>query len=230
MIVSGNLKTVETKGKLTVHISDKDFGNLAGNSLKQQRFSVQYNPESFSYSRSVDIKETSQENAAPKVEFNITNKRKVTLNLTFDAATGQVQNVKQLTQPFELLTQPLVKKPNDTKGRPPYIVITWADESLRGFVKSFSQQFTLFDGAGIPKRSKVVLEFVEYVEPDQQKKEEGSGDPEHYYYVQANESLQMIAYKVFRDPTLWKKIADYNDLTRLRDIKAGTKLMLPAIN
>lgn len=232
MIVSGNLTAKEFENKLSVEIVQEDMQHISIEQIKK-KFSVQYNPENFAYSRSVDLQENEKKSAAPTVQFNISNKRALKLTLIFDAATypgGGIVNVKQITQPFELLTQPLVKKTPESKGRPPYINLLWADDSLRGFVKSFTQQFTLFNKEGIPQRAKVTLDFLEYVEPSQQAKEEGSGDPEHYYTVQHGDTLQIIAHRILGKQEYWREIAKFNNMNTFRDLEAGSRLMIPAIN
>lgn len=233
MIINSKLVTKETVGKLTIEIDKDDFSKKSLSALKEPRFSVQYNPTTISYAKIVDMSDKEQSSAKDTVQISKVQKRTLTLDLIFDTATHPdltVQNVKQLTQPFELLTQPIIKKPNDPNGRPPYITFTWADESIRGFFKSFAQEFTLFSNLGVPQRAKVTLEFVEFVEPEQQAKEEGSGDPEHYYHVRDGETLQLIAHRVFGNQNYWRNIASYNNMQSFRDLKAGMKLMLPAIN
>lgn len=233
MITLNNLVTKENKSKLTVEIESNDVSNNTAKALKETRFSVQFNPEKFSYSRTVDMDTQEKESAQASLQINKAQKRTISIDLTFDTVTHpdeKVTNVKQLTQPFELLTQPIIKKSNEDKGRVPYVTMTWADESFRGFIKKFDQEFTLFDKLGNPLRAKVKLEFVEYVTAEQQQKEEGSGDPEHYYHVQEGESLQLIAHRLWGNQNHWRAIADYNNLRTFRDLKAGMKLMLPALH
>jgi nucleoid-associated protein YgaU len=45
--------------------------------------------------------------------------------------------------------------------------------------------------------------------------------------VQQGENLQLIAYRHYGDCALWRAIADANRLTTVRQIRAGTQLLIP---
>lgn len=216
--------------KMKITIDPDDYRIPAVTSkFPTQVLTVQYNPETFEYSRKINWKKSEENVALNEMQIKNVDLRTLTINLVFDAKEAGINNVKDLTKYFENLSRPVAKKANAQQGRPPYITITWATESVKGFINSFTQKFTLFSSEGLPLRARVTLDFMEYIDPKQQQKENSGGDPEQFIMVRNGETLQYIAYKEYGDPALWRIIADQNSLDDYRDLEPGTMLFIPAL-
>ncbi len=118
------------------------------------------------------------------------------------------------------------------KKRPPIVTFEWGTFRFKGVITSLKQQFTLFSPKGFPVRAMLDVSI-------QQFKDEGLLPPtnptsgglggEHVRTVQQGENLQLIAYREYGDPNLWRNIADENRLTAVRQIRPGTQLKIPII-
>lgn len=216
------------KMRITIDPEDYRIPAVSGK-FPAQVLSVQYNPETFEYTRKVNWKKLEENVALNDIQIKNVDMRTLNINLVFDAKEGGVSNVKDLTKYFENLSKPIAKKANAQQGRPPYITITWATESVKGFINSFGQKFTLFTSDGIPLRARVNLDFIEYIDPKQQQREQNSGDPEQFIMVRNGDRLELIAHKEYGDAALWRIIADANELEDYRDLKPGTMLFIPAL-
>lgn len=96
---------------------------------------------------------------------------------------------------------------------------------------SLDVTYTLFHIDGKPLRAKLSVKLKEYltVQEQQRKREGTSPDVEKKYVVRTGETLSSIAAAVYRDPALWRKVADANRITDPRSLTPGTVLTVPRL-
>jgi nucleoid-associated protein YgaU len=98
---------------------------------------------------------------------------------------------------------------------------------------SLSIHYAMFHPNGEPMRAFVDIELMQAeatspVGQAQNPTTRGSAGL-RAHIVQGEDSLQSIAYESYRDPTLWRTIAEANDINDPLRIKRGTSLTIPRL-
>jgi len=205
---------------------------------------VMFNPNTYSIVKSVswtaatgDGKAEGQAERrknAPALQFSGGQSRTLTLDLFFDTTeeTDDTQkDVRVLTNKIVKLTR--IVRDLDPQ-RPPMCVVSWGRETppgsdfpFTGVVSQLTQRFNLFLSDGRPVRANLTVAFTEFLDPT---KDELENDPEFTTrLVKRGDSLSSIAGEVYRDPTLWRVIADANQLDDPRQLPVGMRLNIPKI-
>ena len=195
--------------------------------------SVQFNPTSYSVAKTVkwDAQANTSLNA-PLLLFGGGGTRTLTLELFFDVTEpvdGQeFKDVRDLTDAVAALSRKI--KDN---AAPPVCEINWgakthgSDFPFTGVVTSFTQRFTHFASSGEPVRAFLTLTFSERGKPGEDLRDT---DPElTTRVVKRGDTLTSIATEVYRDPTLWRVIAQANDLDDPRRPQIGQVLTVPKV-
>jgi hypothetical protein len=202
-----------------------------------QPIRVMFNPEHYTVSKGVQIAEIAIPGLdSPVLQFVRGQNEKITLELFFDTTgSGMVDNVKDVRDETRKIYELL--KINRETHAPPRCKLTWGGQlfsfgsslSPRCIAESVSEDFTLFSPEGIPLRAKVNVTFREYKTIEEQLKEtpKHSGDRTKIRILQRGQTLSQLAAHEYRDPGLWRLIADANNIDNPRRVPPGTSLVIP---
>ncbi len=211
------------------------------NRLLNEAISVQFNPEAYSISKSVNWgppenssgqgSNTERQVNAPTVEFKGGGSRQLTLELFFDVTEAvNGEDVRQETNKIVALTR--IER---DEAHPRVCEIAWgeapvgSDFPFIGVITSLTQNFTLFKGNGKPLRANLSVSFLEFLAPLADKRQT---DPElTTRIIKRGDTLSSIAAKVYRNPKLWRIIAQANQLDDPRnlEIQIGRTLTIPKL-
>ena len=240
------------KGELTkVEIrafKDKTYGQEIG------KFQLPINPEQFSQSFKVEYDlEQAQGSQGNDPEFKFTRPEELKLDFTFDS-TGVVpirgrankfykdkkdgeegEDLGVRIQVEEFLK--VVYAMNDETHKPNFLRLLWGDFSFgtkNGFdciLKDLQINYTLFASDGKPLRAKISATFVNYIEQERRVREEGKKSPDvtHLRKVKAGETLPLMVYNIYGDPSYYLQVAKVNGLVNFRSLAANTDLRFPPI-
>jgi nucleoid-associated protein YgaU len=113
---------------------------------------------------------------------------------------------------------------------PPVVAFVWDRQIFRGVLESFDVTYTLFTERGVPLRAQASATLKEYRPVKIQVAETRQSSPtvEKAYTVRG-ETLSEVAGQVYRDPTLWRVIAQANDIRDPRRLEPGRVLTIPAL-
>lgn len=212
---------------------------LSPSNLKE--VTVLFNPNSYSITKSVTwsppqtsagrASRTQRKVNAPTLTFGGGGSRQLTLELFFDVTESiKIDDVRKETNKIVELTR--IERHLD---RPPACEISWGDDAptgsdfpFTGVVTNLTQRFTLFRSDGKPVRANLTVVFIEFLDP---KKDQRQTDPEFTtHIVKRGDTLSSIAGEVYRDPTLWRIIAESNGLDDPRRLKIGQTLTIPKLS
>lgn len=104
--------------------------------------------------------------------------------------------------------------------------VAWGTLVFRGRVVSMAVNYTLFDASGTPLRARVKLSFVAY-------KQSGPvmgaarGPQTRQVRLMAGDTLPLLCFTAYNDPSLFQAVALFNDLTTFRQLSPGETLVLP---
>lgn len=211
---------------------EKDGGVLVFE--QNSAITVLFNPNKLVFSKSVNWKKQgAAQRDVPELQF--TNAQPRTLNLdlisdTYDTPDVEKKDVRKHTKKLFHLTT--VEEHGD-KHRPPVCRLSWGSVGVffQGVLERLEQQFTLFMEDGTPVRATSGCTFKEwrtnYDDLNKQKPE--SSDIAKIRIVKRGETLSGIAAAEYRDPGLWRPIADENDIDDPLSLVPGTVLLIPTL-
>ncbi len=183
---------------------DKAIIEVLDKNKKVKSIKVMFNPTGYTYSEKAELKKVGrlvQNDGMKKDDFSV--------SLFFDTYEER-ENVTDKTKEITDLIRPVKEK---KKTKRPYICLfMWGEFSYRGVIKSVSQKFTLFLETGIPVRAELSVTFMPVETPEEQKKNKGKHHSRKMWKVKKGDRLDLIAHMALHDVTLWKKIAETNQI------------------
>ncbi len=210
---------------------------------KLPKIKALFNPNSYSITKSVTwssaptgssaqagstAQTTEVKKNAPTLVFGGGGGRQLTLELFFDVTEkidGQaIGDVRTKTNDIVKLTR-IERDP----GQPPVCEVSWGGSAgfFVGVVSQLTQRFTLFRSDGAPVRATLTVVFTEFLNPEDDQKDT---DPEFTTrLVKRGDSLSGIAGEIYGDPTLWRLIAEANDVNDPRNLPIGLRLNVPKL-
>jgi hypothetical protein len=201
-----------------------------------ERFEVLFNPNEYSISDGANWSEQSRPSGKPTLQFTEGQRKSLSMTLFFDTSETTADDVRNHTRKVAALLDV-----DQTADRPPICTINWgtpsqtlphdADFPFIGVLKTLRQQFVYFNEDGVPLRARITVEFVQFELPaDEMKREQRrSSFPGKSYTVTSGDTLSSIAGKLWKDPRMWRLIADENDIDNPRRIEPGQTLIIPAV-
>jgi nucleoid-associated protein YgaU len=196
---------------------------------------VIFNPKEYTWAKQNSWKPGGNTNTnVPEVEFGGGQPATLKMQLFFDtyAKGSDVREHTDAIYQLMLVDEGWVDKKNK-KGRPPTVRFQWG--KMIGFdavVTNVSQRFTLFLPDGTPVRAVLDVTFQEIKDPQQIPKQNptsGGEGGERIWTVKEGENLPLISFRVYHDPSQWRRIAEFNRLAQVRRLIPGTQLVIPNV-
>src|SRR5262245_51965051 len=210
--------------KLTILREDSsgNFPNPA-DLTSPNRIGVLFNPEKYTLNKGVQIAEMAIPGLdSPVLQFVRGQNEKVTFELFFDTTDfGMVDNVWDVREETGKIYSLLKIDPGT--HAPPRCKLMWGDGGQlfsfgsnldpRCILESVSEEFNLFSPSGVPLRAKLNVTFREYKTIEEQIKEnpKQSSDRTKIVEVERGQTLSLIAWLEYQDPSEWRSIAEKNN-------------------
>lgn len=187
---------------------------------------AQFNPESFSVSRSIEYVEN--EEAATDLnegKFKKLNPRSFSFDLLYDGtgASSIKVPVKAAIKAFESTS--IIQGPIH---RPVFYMVSWGSFLMRCVLKSYSVNYKMMSPEGFPLRAVISTEWEEIITDDLGGKILNllSPDVTHRHQVTGDEHLPLVCYRTYNDESLYYQVAETNNLDSLRKLNNGDKINL----
>ena len=216
-----------------------------------KKFTVLYNPQSFTVTRNVAYSQYNFLGSnGPVVQFQAGKGEVLYFELFFDSLSAGSEvggsaidralfaansvlpsltntiDVREYTkQVYDLME---VEK---SVHRPPRVKVEWASLQFTGYLASCQQQFIKFDESGQPVRAKLTCQFIESLDIDVMEgtNPRESPDTTKYRRIKQGDSLWAMSYKEYGECGEWRVIAEANGLTNPRLLRTGDMIALPAL-
>jgi len=122
----------------------------------------------------------------------------------------------------------------DYKGeihQPPFLIIQWGELLFKCVLRDMSINFKLFKPDGTPLRAVAKAKFTSTVENELRVRQEAKSSPDitHVRIVKEGDTLPMLAYQIYEDPSYYIQVAKANNLFNFRYLEPGTKIFFPPI-
>ena len=195
-----------------------------------------FNPNEYTFSKknTWTSKKVKGQNV-PSLEFGGGDSMTLRMQLFFDTYTtgGDVRTTTNKIWKLMNINTSLADM-TSTKGRPPMVEFQWgATWSFKAVITSISQKFTLFRDNGIPVRATLDVDFMQAKEegkyPGQNPTTKGSPGYRRRV-VREGETIDWIAFDEYGDSTMWRHIADVNNLNDPMKLKPGQVLAIAPIS
>lgn len=209
--------------------SEDGSGGGGGGELGELTFT--FNPSEYTVATSAQWRRSSQRGAesASVPEFAGSDPRTLSLEVFLDATDSPEEDVAGDVELLVSCTQPTERSREEGKPSPPFVIFGWGSTtSFTAYVRSVNARFTLFRPDGTPTRAVCQLTLEEVPSPTPRQNPTSGGEAaRRVHTVVAGETLADVAYRAYRDPSLWRGLATVNDIDDPMRVRAGTQLLLP---
>lgn len=115
--------------------------------------------------------------------------------------------------------------------RPTFLILQWGTFLARCVLSSVTIDYTLFRPDGSPLRATIKASFSEYTLPalEQLQNFLSSPDVTHIRTITANDKIDLMSYKIYKDSRYYMELARVNNLNNVRRLKVGDKLVFPPL-
>jgi hypothetical protein len=168
---------------------------------------------------------------APQLEFRGGGASTLTMELFFDTYEKGDDVRKHTNRVWELMAiDSDLRDPTTASGRPPLVQFQWGPViSFKAVITNLTQKFTMFKADGTPVRATLTVTFQEAEEAGRfpfQNPTTGSKPGFKTRVVKEGEYLDVIAFEEYGDPTLWRLIAETNDIENPKKLIPGQVLSI----
>jgi hypothetical protein len=197
-----------------------------------------FNPREYTVSKTNDWRaEPVVGTALPEAQFGGGNPRELSLDLLFDDSDRPDGDVRPATETLFSFMEPGA---SGGGGRPPVLEFHWGSTwTFKSVCRQLSVTYTLFRPDGTPIRADAKLTLLQ-TEKTVDAPRTGNRTPgtnpvligpggERSHVVRDGDSLPSIAYAAYGDPTLWRPIAEANDIDDPLRMERGSVLAIPRI-
>ncbi|HKQ74180.1 MAG TPA: LysM peptidoglycan-binding domain-containing protein [Blastocatellia bacterium] len=222
--------------KVTITPFDSRGGRMIG-----KQITALFNPNAYSIDKAVSwmppqsataqSAKTERRVDAPSLTFAGGGSRVLTMELFYDITELAPEKKDVRTETDKIVKLTRIQRDLNPQ-RPPAVEVSWgkartADFPFVGVVSHLNQRFTLFRSTGEALRATLTVSFTEFLDPKINLRQT---DPElTTRVVKRGDSLASIASEVYRDPALWREIAEANGLDDPRRLEIGRRLTIPKL-
>jgi nucleoid-associated protein YgaU len=200
-----------------------------------ERVECAFNPKEYTFARSNSWKFQPNKGVnLPTAEFESGQPTSLQLQLFFDTfETGKDVRKVYTDKIWNMMNVRPAPSGGNAKSQPPHIRFQWGETwSFEAVIMSIQQKFTLFSNAGAPLRAELTLSLQQVREENdhpRQNPTSGGMPGQRVRTVREGETIDRIAYEEYGDATLWRPIAEANNLTDPMRLKPGTTLGIPTL-
>lgn len=198
-----------------------------------EKIDFQFNPKELTLTKTAKWKREAARGAKKSgvPEFLGAEPAKLSLEMFLDATRKMDDSVVKQVEKLFGCCVPTETTRQKQKASPPWVRFQWgAIMGFPGHIKSVTVKYTLFTPGGMPVRAlcTVVLEEMGG-ETSGQNPTSGALAARSVHTVVSGDSLPALAYREYGDPTLWRALAEANDIDDPMRLPAGRTLLVPAL-
>lgn len=191
-----------------------------------------FNPYEYSVSKQNTYSEKPKNRSnSPAFDFKKAGPQTLKLSLFFDTYESG-EDVSNTTNQLWAFMQPKDSRANPQKKEPPRVAFNWGSFRFAAVITSMTQKFTLFQANGTPVRAKVDVTFTQHKDVEDyrnspQNPTSGGGPIMRTWHIVNGDRLDNIAARIYGDATLWRLIAEYNNIDNPLSLRPGKKILIP---
>jgi hypothetical protein len=197
---------------------------------KVDEFIVMFNPTSYGQKYEVEYEQASGKGSSGSAQkFSRIKPREYTFDFIVDG-TGVSSEKKEVDTVVKAFIKATTETLSDTH-RPPYLKLSWGSLISDCILKSANITYTLFKPDGYPLRAKISATFAENIDDKKRTAQQGHNSPDltHHRQVQEGDTLPLMAYRIYGDPSYYLQIARFNNLDQFRALEVGRSIYFPPL-
>jgi hypothetical protein len=204
-------------------------GSKLGAPIDSVKF--QFNPKEVTISKSAkwERKPVKGAKKSGPPEYSGAEPCKMSLEMFFDETVEHDESVVDSVEKLFSCCIPVEKTRTAKKPMPPLVVFKWGGvTSFPAFVTQVQAKYTRFAPTGVPTRAVCTVSLEEMPsEAGKQNPTSGALAAERVHKMITGDTLALVAYREYGDPTLWRALAAYNRVDDPMRIPDGMSLLLP---
>jgi hypothetical protein len=168
----------------------------------------------------------------PRLEFGGGSSMTLTMQLFLDTSLtgGDVRATSNRVRALMDVDEN-ARDDSTARGRPPIVEFRWGTTwSFRAVISRMTETCTLFRENGTPVRATLNVTFLQAREvagyPAQNPTTMGTSGYKHWI-VREGDTIDWIAFREYGDATMWRRIADVNNLDDPGRMRPGMALAIP---
>ena len=230
----GGRRTSLVHASLSICHPPADAGGRLGGQITEVRF--QFNPDQLqlSHSASWNAQQTAAYERAVSPEFTGSQPKSLEVEVFLDGAAKP--SASKVRQQVESLLSCCDVDPTTVSGNkpsPPWVRFSWGSFKTVDFVayvERVSATFSLFAPTGEPLRATCQISMTEIPQGTKgQNPTSGSRTAQRSCVAATGDTLASLAWAEYGDPTVWRVIADANDIDDPTRLHPGQELLLPGL-
>jgi LysM repeat protein len=208
----------------------------------EQPINCYFNPTEYSISKSNQWKyDPVTGTTLPKAQFGGGNPREMSLSLLFDVSLlGDQASIRPTTDKlFKMMEVPGGQGAGGSSAVPPFVTFHWGSVvSFKAVCTQLTVAFKVFHPNGEPIRADVKMSLKQAETASTASSTGGNrpGNPttranagHGVHTVKDGDTLPSIAYQTYGDATVWRSIAQANDIENPLHLRRGRALSLPKL-
>jgi len=197
---------------------------------KVGEFKLMFNPST--YSRKYEIKYDSASGkgtSGSTQKFELIPPQEYNFDFIIDG-TGISSNQRDVTETIDAFLE-LTARINSDTHRPNYLKISWGSLIFECILKSAEIHYNLFKPDGYPLRATLKAVFAQNIDDKKRVAEEGKSSPDltHHRNVKQEDTLPLMAYRIYGDFSYYLEVAKINGLTNFRKLTVGDTIRFPPL-
>lgn len=219
------MPTANNKLKITAYKKNDFTGKVGEYVLKFNPSSIQHN-YSVAYDRRQAFGSSGSDN-----KYKYSEPETISFELIFDDTIVTEQDTSYEVDKDIKEFKKLVFTYNGNIHRPNYLLLSWGEFIFKGQISKLNFSYTAFTPDGKALKAKANITFIQVVNTKTRLASESKSSPDltHIYTIKEGDTLPNLSYKVYNDPNFYLELAELNNLSNFRNLKAGDKIFLPPL-
>lgn len=198
-----------------------------------EKIEFQFNPKELTITKTAKWKREAAKGAKKSgvPEFLGAEPAKLSVEMFLDASRTMDDSVVKAVEKLFSCCVPLESSRQRQKATPPWVRFQWG--AVTGFaahITTVTAKYTLFTPSGTPVRAVCTVELQEMGgETSGQNPTSGALAARSAHTLVAGDSLASLAYREYGDATLWRVLAEANEIDDPMRLPVGRTLLIPAL-
>jgi hypothetical protein len=219
---------------LILAFSDSKKAESGGVAEADDSFEALINPETYTLEYKLKFSNSGQGHgtSGKQLKYEYTEPAEMSFEFLFDN-TGIIDNEprESVADDLKRFREVLIDYKGDSH-EPRHFKLVWGENSVfKGRVTAVSITHKLFNRNGTPIRAVAKVTFKSSIEEEKRaaKEDKKSSDLTHVRMVKAGDTLPLLCFEIYGDPSFYLQVADANGLTNFRQLTTGMDLLFPPI-
>lgn len=227
-------ETGKLEKMLILAFSDSEKAENGGVNDADDSFEALINPESYTLQYKLKFSEGTQGQgtSGAQLKYEYTEPEEIMFDFLFDNTgiiDGQARD--SIAADLKKFREVLVAYKGDSH-EPRHFKLVWGENSIfKGRVTEVTINHKMFKPDGTPTRATATVKFKSSIEELKRAARENRSSPDltHVRKVKAGDTLPLMCFRIYGDPSYYLQVAEANNISNFRNIKPGTDIFFPPI-